>query len=63
MTAQELIAAGERLYGPRWRLDLCRTLKVNVATLRRWTSGRINVPGPVDLAVSLMLKAKTRESL
>lgn len=55
MTAAELIDAGERLYGQHWRQPLATRLGVNIATLRRWTSGEIAVPGPVSLAVRLLL--------
>ena len=59
MTTAELSEAGERLYGPHWRQPLARTLGVDIATLRRWTSGQIGVPGPVALAVRLMLERQT----
>lgn len=61
MTATELIAAGERLYGANWRQPLAWKLQVNIATLRRWTSGEIAVPGPVALAVTLLLERLPRK--
>jgi hypothetical protein len=56
MTPNELIVAGERLYGPHWRQPLAWALQVNIATLRRWTSGEIAVPGPAALAITLLLE-------
>ena len=56
MTSDELKQSGERLYGPHWRVPLAWALQVNIATLRRWTSGEIVVPGPVALAVSLLVE-------
>jgi hypothetical protein len=54
MIASELRDAGRRLYGPRWRKPLAEILRVDAATLRRWASGKINVPGPVALAIQLL---------
>lgn len=39
-------------------LELCGLLNVTEATLCNWKSGRHAVPGPVDLAVRLLLKSK-----
>jgi hypothetical protein len=59
MTSAELIAAGERLYGPHWRQPLAWALQVNIATLRRWTTAEVSVPGPVALAVRLLVERAT----
>ena len=56
MTSDELKKAGERLYGPHWRQPLAWALQVNIATLRRWTSAEVTVPGPVALAIQLLLE-------
>jgi hypothetical protein len=56
MTFTELAAAGECLYGIHWRRRLADELKVDVATLRRWTSGKIEVPGPAELAIRLLVE-------
>jgi hypothetical protein len=56
LSPADLIAAGERLYGPHWRQPLAWALQVNIATLRRWTSGEIEVPGPAALAIRLLLE-------
>ena len=61
MTADELKAAGEALYGERWRRALCAVMDIDLATLRRWTSGKKLVPGPAALAVRLMLKLREME--
>jgi DNA-binding transcriptional regulator YiaG len=54
MAPSEIARIGERIYGRKWRRPLAAALEVDVATLRRWTSGQIAVPGPVALAIRLM---------
>jgi hypothetical protein len=54
MSGDELTKIAEKIYGKRWREPLARILDVDLATLRRWTSGQIKVPGPVALAMKLM---------
>ena len=54
MSPAELITAGERLYGPHWRMPLAAVLQINIATLRRWTTGEVEVPGPAALAIRLL---------
>lgn len=61
MTAEELRRAGETLYGEGWRRALAAVMDIDVATLRRWTSGKKLVPGPAALAVRLMLQIKETE--
>lgn len=56
MTAQELVEAGERLFGQHWRQPLATALRVDISTLRRWASGKDEVPGPAALAVRLLVE-------
>lgn len=57
MTPSDLIAAGERLYGPHWRRPLADALGVDVSTLRRWTTAERAVPRRVALAVGQLMNA------
>lgn len=59
MTPSELKTAGERLYGPKWRQPLAARLGVNIATLRRWTSGKKPIRATAALAVEGMLHITT----
>lgn len=49
--AQILIAAGECLYGERWRAPLARDIGVAKRTVERWE--RETVPCPADIAARL----------
>ena len=51
MSPSDLIAAGERIYGPQWRSKLATALGVDVSTLRRWTTGQVAIPRTTALAV------------
>lgn len=44
MTPDQLRAAGEALFGPRWQSDLAHALQVNPRTIRRWAAGSWPVP-------------------
>jgi hypothetical protein len=37
-------AVGEALHGPRWRLELARSLNVSSRTIRRWRLGDTPTP-------------------
>lgn len=39
MSPSDVIAAGERLYGPNWVKPLAEALDVNPSTVRRWAAG------------------------
>lgn len=43
MTRDDLRAAGELLYGPRWQTALARDLNVADRTVRRWAAGKIQI--------------------
>ncbi len=56
MSSQELQTAGAYLHGKEWRKALADQLGIDVATLRRYTNGGMSVPGPVALAVRLLVE-------
>lgn len=52
MNGNELKAAAIRLYGERgWQTSLAAALNVDTSSIRRWVSGSVPVPGPVEAAV------------
>lgn len=55
MTPTELAQAGRELYGYGWQTKLAEELKVDGSTVRRWVSGAVPVPGPVEAAVNCFL--------
>lgn len=57
MTPQELRDAGIILYGNwGWQTRLADALKVDGSTVRRWISGAVPIPGPVEAAVTCFLQ-------
>ena len=47
------------LYGERgWQARLAETLRSDVSSVRRWTSGQVPVPGPVQAAVWCFLEKR-----
>lgn len=60
MSPSELIAIGERLYGPLWRSRLAEALGVNVSTVRRWATAATAIPKRTALAIKA-LEAAPRE--
>ena len=53
MTAEELQKAGVELYGSwGWQTRLAENLLVDGSTVRRWVSGAVPIPGPVEAAVT-----------
>ena len=60
MSPSELIEAGERLYGSKWRKPLAEALGVDISTLRRWTTADRTMPKVAAMAVKLMLERKNR---
>ena len=58
MTPDELKEAGMKLYGERWKNLLAEQLKVDGSTVRRWSSGAVPVPGPVEAAIKCWLDSK-----
>lgn len=56
MTPAELSEAGRTLYGKwGWQTRLAAALKVDGSTVRRWVSGAVPIPGPVEAAVLCFL--------
>lgn len=59
MTPQELRDAGVALYGSwGWQTRLAEELRVDGSTVRRWVSGAIPIPGPVEAAVKCFLNSR-----
>jgi len=57
MTQEQLREIGERLYGNwGWQTKMAEALKVDSSTVRRWLSGKVGIPGPVEVALGLLLK-------
>jgi DNA-binding transcriptional regulator YdaS (Cro superfamily) len=56
MSPDELAEAGRRLYGYGWQTRLAEDLGVNGSTVRRWVSGAVPIPGPVEAAIRCFLK-------
>lgn len=57
MTSEELREAGIKLYGNwGWQTRLAEALKVDGSTVRRWVSGAVPIPGPVEADVSCFLR-------
>ena len=53
MTPEDLKRiAIERFGEKRWQKDMAAYLRSDVATVRRWTSGKTPIPGPVEAAMS-----------
>lgn len=59
MTPDQLRAAGEAMYGPRWQRQLSHDLGIAERTMRRWLAGTFAMPD--DLAPRV--KAITRERI
>ncbi|STX41442.1 Uncharacterised protein [Legionella donaldsonii] len=61
MTSEELVLIGEKLFGNwGWQTKLAKALRVDASTVRRWVSGHSTIPGPVEVALELLLKEKER---
>ena len=59
LSPDDLQIIGEALYGDwGWQTRLAEVLEVDGSTVRRWVSGAVVVPGPVKVALRLMLEAR-----
>jgi hypothetical protein len=61
MKPSEIISSGEKLYGQQWRQPLALALGINIATLRRWTSGKSRIPIAAGLAIRMLLRERFGE--
>lgn len=63
MTTEELRKIGGQLYGNwGWQTRMAETLKVDSSTVRRWLSGKVAIPGPVEVALGLLIKKESGEN-
>lgn len=61
MTPEQLRTIGEQLYGNwGWQTKMAEVLKVDSSTVRRWLSGKVAIPGPVEVALDLLQKAENK---
>ena len=59
LSPDDLKIVGEALFGDwGWQTRLAEVLEVDGSTVRRWVSGAVVVPGPVKVALRLMLEAR-----
>ena len=59
LSPEDLKIVGEALFGDwGWQTRLAEMLEVDGSTVRRWVSGAVVVPGPVKVALRLMLEAR-----
>ena len=57
MSADEFVAAGEALYGKRWKAPMARALGLDPATVWRYATGA-DIPGPVVAALRCFLRER-----
>jgi len=61
MTPDELRVACIKLYGDYgWQTRLAEQLGVDGSTVRRWVSGAVPIPNPVEAAIGCFLSVKRR---
>jgi hypothetical protein len=59
LSPEDLRLVGEALFGDwGWQTRLAEMLEVDGSTVRRWVSGAVAIPGPVKVALRLMLEAR-----
>lgn len=61
MTIDQLIAAGQLLYGDQWQANLARSLDVDVRRIRHWTAGTRPISDFVDKEVRQLLIDKQKK--
>ena len=63
MTAADLRALGEALYGSRWKSELARALGIHLSTLRNWTSGHQRVPPARVLEIRALAERRVQAAI
>ena len=58
MHQQLLTEIGERLYGPRWPLELARDICVSEGTIKRWAAGTDEVDDAAWRNMALLLETR-----
>ena len=61
MTIDQLITAGQLLYGDQWQANLARSLNVDVRRIRHWTAGTRPISDFVDKEVRQLLIDKQKK--
>lgn len=56
MTAHDLAAIGEILFGKRWQQPLAQHIGVNRSTINRWVNGQRAIPIPEAMAIRSLVK-------
>ncbi len=57
MTPKQLCDTGVKLWGDRgWQTRMAESLKVDGSTVRRWVSGALPIPGPVEAALQCFMR-------
>lgn len=62
VNSDELRQAGRELFGERWQTVMARHLRVDPSTVRRWLAGKVEIPGPAEVALELLLEKKRERS-
>ncbi|EPP3430719.1 transcriptional regulator [Acinetobacter baumannii] len=63
MTPEELIQAGEILYGAQWQTELARAIDVDPRRVRQWITRERPIPAGIRNEIILLLKEKSRKSV
>ena len=61
MTIDQLITAGQLLYGDQWQANLARSLNVDVRRIRHWTAETRPISDFVDKEVRQLLIDKQKK--
>jgi hypothetical protein len=62
MTPEQMREIGVCLYGSwGWQTKMADVLQVDSSTVRRWLSGKVAIPGPVEVALRLLLQAENNK--
>ena len=61
MTRDELCELGVKLWGRGWQTRMAEALNVDGSTVRRWVSGAVPIPGPVEAALRCFAREKAAD--